>query len=328
MINTLRITLRLSLLAAFTACSLSPDLPTESPALTDMHEPIDLRTEPNDETQRLKLNAGTFAGLYLGDPRKTLAAKLDSPDSVAILRVVENSPAAQAGLLAGDLLLEVEVDGLDTTTLSRPSEWRQIELTAQPGAKVVMFVDRAGREARTEFTLVARQHPAKRELAERFREEQRIGVVFRTATEVEARSAKLGPGAGAVIVGMSQRSPWRDAGLIFGDLLTAIDDQPIAHPQELLTAARDTERDSLELTYIREGVSQTVSAALTDREQKLTQISVPVIFSYDVARGRTEWSLALGLVKYQSTAAAWHFRLFWLMGFGGGDSDQLMEQGS
>jgi len=324
----LRIASRLLLLLPMVACSLSPDLPELSAALADMEEPLDLRTEPNDESERLQLPVGTFSGLYLGDARDTLAAKLNDPDSVAIARVVENSPADRAGLQAGDLVLEVAIDGKAAIASTRPSEWRNIELNAKPDTLVVMFVDRAGREARTEFRLVERHQAPERELAERFREEQRIGVVVRTATEVEARAAKLGSGGGAVIVGMSKRSPWRAAGLRFLDLLVAIDDKPITHPQELLAAARDPQRDSLRVTILRDGELLTMQAALTAREHELTEISLPLLFSYEVDRGRTEWSMLLGLINYRSTAAAWRFRLLWVIGFGGGDADQLLEQGS
>jgi predicted metalloprotease with PDZ domain len=328
MIAMLRIASHLALLAMFTACSLSPDLPKQSPALADMEEPLDLRNEPNDEEQRLALPVGTFSGLYLSDARDTLAAKLEDPDSVKIERVIENSPAHLAGLQAGDLVLEVKIDGGEAKTVNRPSEWRMLELTAKPGTKIVLFIDRAGREAETELTLVKRLRAPERKLAERFREELHLGIVVRTATEFEARTANLGPGAGAVIVGMSQHSPWRAAGLRFKDLIVSIDNQPLTHPQELLTAARDEALESLQVTFIRDGETKTVAAAKSNREQDVTEITLPLIFSYEVIRGHTEWSILLGLINYQSTAAAWRFRLLWLIGFGGGDADQLLEQGS
>lgn len=323
----LRTAAQLSLLASFAGCSLSPDLAEQSPALTDMEEPLELRVEPNDEAARLALPIGSFSGLYLSDARSTLAAKLDNPGSAEIAKVVENSPAHKGGLQVGDIVLEVEVAGGEAKTISRPSEWRQIELKAKPGTQITMFVDRAGREAKTEFTLAQRVRPPERQLTESFREEQRVGVVVRTATEVEARAAGLGPGAGAVIIGLSARSPWRSAGLRFQDLLVAIDEQPLTHPQELLAAARDLERDSLSLTFVRDGIEQTVTAALSDREHEVNEVSLPLVFSYEINRGKTEWSLLLGIVNYRSTTAAWRFRLLWLIGFGGGDADQLLEQG-
>ncbi|MFN3243425.1 MAG: PDZ domain-containing protein [Planctomycetota bacterium] len=324
----LRTVLPLALLALpFGACSLSPDLPEQSPALADMEEPLDLRTEPNDEARRTTMPAGTFSGIYLRDARETLEQKLNDPESVVVERIVENSPAARAGLQVGDLLLEVEVDGGEARTIGTPSQWRQLELDAKPGTRVTMFVDRAGREAETELTLVERLQPAARELTERYREEQRIGVVVRTATEVEARDAGLGPGAGAVIVGMSAKSPWRRAGLRFEDLIVALDEQPLAHPQQLLTIARDSERDTLDVTYVRDGERRTVAASLTHRATETTEVSLPLIFSYESERGRSEWSFLLGLFNYRSTQAAWRFRLLWLIGFGGGDADELLEAG-
>lgn len=324
----LRTHLLLALLALpFGACSLSPDLPEQAPALADMEEPLDLRTEPDDEAARTALPAGTFSGIYLRDARETLEEKLNDPETVVIERIVENSPAALAGLQVGDLLLEVEVDGGEARTIGTPSQWRQLELEAKPGTKVALFVDRAGREAETELTLAARAQPAARELGERYREEQRVGVVVRTATEVEARAAGLGPGAGAVIVGLSAKSPWRDAGLRFEDLIVALDGEPLAHPQQLLTTARDSARSVLAVTYVRDGAQRTVEARLTRRATETTEVSLPLLFSYEHERGRSEWSMLLGLFNYRSTRAAWRFRLLWLIGFGGGDADELLEAG-
>ncbi|MFQ5517227.1 MAG: RNA polymerase sigma factor, partial [Acidimicrobiia bacterium] len=76
-------------------------------------------------------------------------------------------------------------------------------------------------EAEAVVQAMERLRPADRGETERFREEDRVGVVVRTATEVEARAVGLGPGGGAVVVGLSRTSPWREAGLRFGDLIVA-----------------------------------------------------------------------------------------------------------
>jgi hypothetical protein len=323
----------LTLLACLAAgaCSLSPDLPFEPPPLADMEEPLDLRAEPDDEALRQRLPRGTFAGFDVDDARDTLAAKLGEPAGggmLRITRVVENSPAAAAGLEVDDVLLEATVDGGAAVALARPSDWRRIELEAPAGAEVSLLVDRAGREATTKLRLVERVRPPARQPVERYREEQRIGAVLRTATEVEARAAGLPPGGGAVVVGLSQRSPWRTVGVRFGDLIAAIDDVPVRHPQDVLLAARDPARETLRLTVRRGETTFGVAAPLTSRDQDLREVSLPLLFSYRDERGKTEWSMLLGILNYQSTEAAWRFRLLWLIGFGAGDSERLLEVGS
>jgi hypothetical protein len=186
-------------------------------------------------------------------------------------------------------------------------------------------IDRAGREATTTLRLLPRLQPAPRGNGERFREDERVGIVLRTATEVEARAAGLGPGGGAVVVGLARSSPWRHVGIVYGDLIAAVDGQPLAHPQDLLLRLRDPAHTELQLRVVRTGTTTAATAPLSTRQQLLREITLPLLFSYEAERGRAEWSFLLGLLHYRSTAAAWRFRLLWVIGFGGGDADQLLE---
>ena len=71
-----------------------------------------------------------------------------------------------------------------------------------------------------------------------------------------------------------------------------------------------------------------VDAALTTRSSTLRELSVPPLFSYEADRGQSEWSALLGLVHYRSTAAAWRFRLLWVIAIRSGDADELQEPGA
>ena len=142
-----------------------PQLPRHQVALADLEEPLALHDAPDDEEARAKLAAGGFTGAYVADSRQSLEEMDSEPEGVLVTRVVENSPADVAGLRDGDLILEA-----DGKELAWASEWRKLELAAQPGQKIEVVYDRAGAEREATIVAVARIHPAGREEPDRFRE--------------------------------------------------------------------------------------------------------------------------------------------------------------
>jgi len=313
------------------ACA-GPTLSERAPPLADFEEPPAWLVEPADETARQALDAGAFSGARVRDARQSLDALVGEPEGLEVVEVVENSPAQAAGLEPGDLLLAVIepkdearafIGGLE---LGYPSHWRALELGLAPGTPLVLRVDRAGRERTVRLELVPRVVPAARDAATRLREERRVGVVLRSATEFEARNAGLAPGAGAVIVGLAASSPWRSVGLVYGDLVVAVDGVAVAAPAALVDAIRlGPEDGSLPLTVVRGATRFSVDAPLSKRAREMRDVSVPLVFSYERTRERSAWSALLGLVRYESTRAAWKLRLLWFMGFSGGDADRLRE---
>lgn len=300
------------------------ELPRESPALAGMEEPLELQSEPQDEPSRELLPAGTFSGIYVVDARASLDALLGAPEGVAVEHVVENSPGDAAGIEEGDLLLSARTGDGSTTELHWPSEWRAIELAQAPGSELELVYDRAGAERSVRLTLVPRVHPAERTAAVRLREELRVGVVLRSASEVEARAADLAPGAGAVVVGLAAESPWRAAGVRFEDLILAVDSVPVAHPQVVLDLVRSAEPEAkLRLSIARGEERLEIEAPTSKRESETSHVYVPVLFSYERERGASETSILLGLIRFRRTAAAWDTRLLWFISFGGGDADRL-----
>ena len=313
--------LTLSLLAVLAACK-STGLPETPPPLAAMEEPLELMPEPQDESARAALPKGSFTGLVVGDSRTSLDALAGEPEGVVVTAVVENSPADAAGLEVGDLVLEARA--AQTVALHWPSEWRRIELESEPGSSIALVVDRAGAERIFRVVTVPRVHPGDRMPAERFREERRVGLVLRNATEVEARAAALGPGGGAVVVGLTRETPWRPAGVRYGDLVRAVDGVEVGHPQVLVDAIRNApEKATLDLELVREGAIVAVRAPLSRREQELKQFSIPLLAKYERQRDRSSFSLLFGLFSHESTTAAWTTTLFWFVHFAGGDADRL-----
>jgi S1-C subfamily serine protease len=320
--------LALATLSGF-ACK-SADLPRTAPPLADMREPPALFAEPDDEAARRALPAGSFSGVTVSRAGQSLDALidqgLDAPAGVAVERVVENSPGARAGLEPGDLLLEARTADGPALPLAWPSEWRALELETPPGTEIELLVDRAGAERATTLVLEPRVRPAERAPVDRLREEQRVGVVVRGTTEVEARALGLGPGAGAVVVGLSAASPWRSVGIVFEDVIVAVDGRPVGHPGALLDAIREARKgDRLALVVARDGERFTVDAPLSRRARELSESSLPPLWNYTSDADETRLSLVLGAFVWRKTDAAWRVRLLWLLGFGGGAGDELVE---
>ena len=307
------------------ACSFTGRLPRESPPLADMEEPLRLHEVPDDEVLRMELPPGSFTGVYATDARTELEEMDEGPEGIRVARIVENSPAEAAGLEEGDLLLEVEWEG-GSRVLRWASEWREVELASLPGTRLRVLYDRAGAEREADLVVAPRVRPAAREEVQRFREEHRVGVVVRTATEVESRAAGLGPGAGAVVVGLARGSPWREAGLRFDDLLVEADGQKVAHPQVVLDAIRNAPaQGKVALRYVREGLSHELEAPVSRRARETKRVSIPLLYGYTKQGDFKRIWIFFGLYKHTRSAAAWEVRLLWLFKFRGGDADRIEE---
>jgi len=313
---------RLLLLLLLPGCSLlAPRINKTAPALYDMEEPLALHQEPADDEERRALPAGGFTGVYVTDARVSLEELGEAPEGVLVDRVIENSPGDFAGLEKGDLI--VEADG---QPVGYASEWRRIELESAPGTKVKIIYDRAGVEQTATIEAVTRAHVADRTPVERFREEERTGIVVRTATEVEAVGVGLGPGAGAVIVGMARTSPWRAAGLRYGDLIVEAGGKDIDHPNVLLLAIRDTPaKGRLKITYYRDGARTEVEAPVSRRAREQQIIDIPLLYYYEKDRDRVVRWVFFAIYKHTRTNAARETRILWLLKFRSGDSDRLEE---
>ena len=313
-------------LLLLTGCQfLYPPLADERVPLADMDEPLELFEEPDDELARRALAKGAFTGIYVGEAADSLEELTEEGPGVAVTRVVENSPGERAGLEQGDVILDVRVNDDSTTVpIGWPSQWREVELAATPGDILRITYERAAVDRGAALTPVPRPRHPDRVTTERFREEEKVGVVIRTATEVEARAAELPPGGGAVVVGMSRRSPWRNAGLRFNDLITNVDGETVAHPQAVIAAIARTEPGTLlSLTLVRDGQTVPVNAPVSEREPEVTGFSIPLIFSHANDRGSSDTSVLFGLLGYKTTAVAWEIRLLWFIRLTGGEAERL-----
>jgi S1-C subfamily serine protease len=114
-----------------------------------------------------------------------------------------------------------------------------------------------------------------------------LGVTGMTVTPDIAQAMDLGNREGVLVVEVSPNSPAEKAGLkgserpvdlggeqmmIGGDVITAVDGKAITAVEELVAAVRAKQAgDTLELTIIRDGQEQTVTATLANRGESTAQ---------------------------------------------------------
>lgn len=318
----------LVVLSAFilAGCGGASGLRTKADPLEDMEIARTQFDMPEDEEQRQQLPLGVFTGIEVGDSRQTLQAQLEEPEGVLVTKVVENSPAVAADIRVADILLEATIDDQDPVILAWPSDWYKIEQTASTDSDIDVLYDRAGKDLETTLKPVARLSRPARLPGNRYREESKVGVIVRNASEVEAHEAGLTRGEGSVVVGLAGQSPWRKAGLQFGDVILSVNDQMVKNPQELLAAINGlSPRDPMTLTVFRDNQRLTFDTTVTQRQREVKRFGIPLLYSYENDRGVKKTSVLLGLFKVRKTAVAAQYRWLWLIHYTVGDASRLEE---
>ena len=304
----------------------SAALSTQADPLEDMEIDHARFNMPQDDSLREQLPKGVFTGIEVGDARQSLEAQLGEPEGLLVTRVVENSPAVAADIRVGDILLEATVANQNTTALAWPSDWVHLEETVAPGTSIDLLCDRAGRDHETTLVPTERLKPPAALEGRQYREEDKVGLVVRNVSEVEAHQAGLTRGQGCVVVGLARQSPWRQDGVLFGDVIVSFNGQTVRDPQALLTALNAAGKgDNVTLVVYREGQVVTIKTTVSRRQQEVKEVNIPLIYAYENRRGIEKTSLLLDLISVRKTAVATQLRLCWLISFTSGDANRLEE---
>jgi membrane-associated protease RseP (regulator of RpoE activity) len=172
-----------------------------------------------------------------------------------IVEVMPGGPAEQAGLQEGDLVIAV-----DGQTVGLEKDLADLIAEYEPGDTVTLEIERPGEEPRAkEVTVKLGQHPEKEGAAY-------LGVRYSPFPRFEGlRRLPFGEfddspfvlphgeiEQGLIIWRVSEDSPASAAGLKEGDVVTAVDGEPVASPQALTDAIAEREPgDKITLTVFQ-----------------------------------------------------------------------------
>jgi len=158
-------------------------------------------------------------GLWLG-----VLVRLDG-DRLRLAKVEANSPAAKAGLRAGDTILEVNKRPVDNFV-----DWAK-EVAGRGLEKVTLKIFRGGRAVQVTVTLQAEDKMFNSKLLKK-----RLGLDIRTLTEGLSKQLGMSFYGGYLITDVEKDGPGEKAGLERGAVIQRVDDQ---QPESLVSLARN-----------------------------------------------------------------------------------------
>ena len=221
-----------------------------------------------------------YIGVYMqeltDDVRKGL--DMDVTQGVLVSGVQDDSPAAEAGVEEGDVV--VSFGGKDVDS---PAELRDAVSAYQPGSKAKMDVVRDGKTKSLTVTVGDRPesetwsfntpdvnvHGFGRDMHRAFSMigGPRLGIDAHELESDDDLGSYFGAKEGVLVLGVEDESVAADAGVKAGDVITSIGDDKVEDIRDLRDAVREfDEGDEFTITVVRKGKTQSLKATMDQQE--------------------------------------------------------------
>ena len=218
---------------------------------------------------------------------QSMTERVKPEPGVLIVAVGEETPASEAGLMRGDILLAIDGDMVNTA-----AELQHVILMQDPGDMLELTVKRGGEELTLTVTLadvdgypllgVAPDSPGIRGMRTRrgrfpaMRNFVRLPALERFKG-MDGNAVNVGEGA--VVMEVIEDSPAATAGLMAGDLITSVGETEITGMRDLAgAAAAFSPGDDVELTVDRDGetveLNVTLGAHPDDEDKAYLGVSI------------------------------------------------------
>ncbi|MBZ0298469.1 MAG: PDZ domain-containing protein [Anaerolineae bacterium] len=191
-----------------------------------------------------------------------------------VMRVVRNSPAADAGLKVGDVITAVNGEAVTADNLADTVSALKV------GDDVTLSITRDGEAQDLTATLAAQpaQSGGLRALPP-MRNQQPPMLGQHPGLEQPYLGVRLQATDGGVsIVEVVASSPAADAGLMVDDVITAINGTAVAQPVDVAAAIRDLKPgDDVTVSITRDGAAQDISVTLGSVMNQMTEMMGDVV---------------------------------------------------
>jgi len=170
-----------------------------------------------------------WLGVTVQPLTRQLAEGFKLPDEAGALvsAVQEGSPAAQAGLKAGDVITQY-----DGRKVSRSGDLPRMVADTPAGRQVPITVIREGTTVALTAKIARLKEEPPEAVAQR-EDKQSLGLGVETLTPGAARELGLPDGRGVVVRSVGDSSPAADAGIRPGDVIVEVDHRPVVSVAEM-----------------------------------------------------------------------------------------------
>jgi Do/DeqQ family serine protease len=202
--------------------------------------PINLVKEISDQLiSKGKIVRG-YLGVYPQEITQDIkdAMNLNSTEGVLLGEVVDNTPAAKAGIKAGDVVIK-----FDGTKITDVQQFRRVVAEYEPGSEVQIEVIRDGEN----MTFTAKLQEMPDQVASKSEEQNDeteeikswLGIKVRNMTSEEKSNTKIS--AGVIVDQIESGSVADQSGIQEGDVVLKIDKYEIASTKDFSSAANALE---------------------------------------------------------------------------------------
>lgn len=195
--------------------------------------PIDLAMRVVEQIKQAGYVSRGWLGVSVQDVTRELADSfaMSRPEGALIRGVIDNSPAAAAGLKVGDIILR-----FNESAVFVAGDLPPLVGSVQGGETAPLTVLRGGQKRTLKVTLAELPTPASAQPA-RLKQDKSTSMGVQVRDLYPGEAQRLGASEGAVMVEQVAEGPARQAGIIAGDILLMLDQQRIQgqdHFQRLL----------------------------------------------------------------------------------------------
>jgi len=174
-------------------------------------------------------------GVYIQDLNQDLAESFGLPDTKGILiaKIIEDSPAEQAGLEQGDILLT-----LDDEPVGKVAEFRNRIAMMAPETKIKVGLLRDGKDKTLTVSIGKREDDSEMSASEPGSAAE-LGMSLQALTPELREQLGYEDETGVLVTNVEPGSPAANAGIARGALILEVNRKPVTSPEQIKQALLD-----------------------------------------------------------------------------------------